>query len=66
MAAIWINVVEDKMQQMFKENDALRNALQSILDRDARRCAEGLPGALPAYVIEESLAALAMGEEGEK
>jgi len=32
MSAIWINVVEDKMQELYQENEALRNLLKQVVE----------------------------------
>jgi len=32
MGAIWINVVEDKMQELYKENDILRSLLKQVVE----------------------------------
>jgi hypothetical protein len=32
MGAIWINVVEDKMQELYQENEALRKLLKQVVD----------------------------------
>jgi len=32
MGAIWINVVEDKMQELYRENDVLRGLLKQVLE----------------------------------
>jgi hypothetical protein len=32
MSAIWVNVVEDKMQELYRENEALRKLLKQVVD----------------------------------
>ncbi len=32
MSAIWVTVVEDKMQELYRENEALRKLLKQVVD----------------------------------
>jgi hypothetical protein len=32
MSAIWVNVVEDKMQELYRENEDLRKLLKQVLN----------------------------------